>query len=443
MNKAAPPPPYQLEDDLEMAIVVASCREPRFHNVVGRYLDPERLRTPAAKMLVASAHAIATKTGQAPSWEAICLQHLQNLSAAGKVTFDQIEACRDYLIDACSLPTVPVDELIASVVPVIQRVLHKEAVVEALDDYKNRHDPANTAAAFDAVAKIGKGGAQTLQEIDFLVQTPTFFTDVDLDMLRFGIPELDDAIDGGMEREALGIIVGASSAGKSMALSHVAVEAMLDGEDVFYVTLELSRARVTQRIVRNLIDMTKREARVDPSMAMQRYNAIRALPGVGKFVVAEAPPLATSPRDIVRLIDQAKRENPGFNPKAFFVDFMDKLRVDSRKALYEDQLAVADGLRGIAVDEKGWMWSASQADRKSTNRPWLDLDAVADSMNKVRSADVVIAIGRTEEDKAADLIRFSVPKRREGEGAHKRIGPIPWDPEHGRIAVISHRTFPW
>lgn len=443
MKKADAPPPYGLEPDIELAVTLAACQEPRFHVSVGRAIDPERLIHPSAKLLVAAAHAIATRTGQSPSWAVLAIQHLSTLMSAGKVTFDQVQDAKDYLIEAVALPSVHVDELIASVVPVIQRVMHKEAVVTALDDFKNRADPADTAVAFEEVAKLGKSSGTDISEISVIVSDPEFFLDSNREVLRFGIPELDEAIEGGMETEALGIVVGGSGAGKSMALAHASVEALLCGHDIMYVTLELSKKRATGRIVRNLIDMTKRESRVDPGLAMQRYQAVRAAPGVGRFVIAEAPPLVTSPRDINRLVDQAMRENPGFNPRGFFVDFMDKLRCNAKASLYEDMLAVADGLRSIAVERRGWMWTASQSDRKSTNRPWLDLDAIADSMNKVRSADIVIAIGRTEEDKAADQIRFSVPKRREGEGAHTRIGPIPWDPEHGRITVISNRVFPW
>ncbi len=215
------------------------------------------------------------------------------------------------------------------------------------------------------------------------------------------------------------------------------------GHHVLYVTLELSVVRVTQRLVRNLTDMTKREARIDPLLARTRFGAICSMPGVGKIHVVYAEPLVSSPRDIRGFVDQAMREDPEFDPKVFVTDFMDKMRCNPKASLYEDMLAVADGLRSVAVDADGWAWTASQSDRKSTNRPWLDLDAVADSMNKIRSADLVIAIGRTDEDKATDQIRFSVPKRREGEGAHTRVGPIAWDPEHGRIAVVSDRSYPW
>lgn len=442
-KKAAPPPPYAFEDDIEQAVVLACCGEPRFYKAIGAALDPDRLRNPSAKMLVAAAHAIAHKTSQPPSWPSLATQHLATLMSQGKVTLDQLEDAKDYMLAALELPAVSTEELIASIVPIVQRVKHKEAIVEALDGFKNNLSPADTAAAFESVAKLGKSAVTTVQMIEDITGAADFFSDKEEEKLRFGVQELDDAIEGGLEKQALGLIVGGSGAGKSMALAHASVEALLDGNDVLYVSLELSVNRVTQRLTRNLLDLTKREIRGDVAFAQKRLALVYATPTIGRFAVAYAEPLVTSPKDIRKIIEDSMRQNPGFNPNVFVVDFMDKLRVNPKASLYEDMLAVADGLRTLAVDFDGWTWTASQSDRKSTNRPWLDLDAVADSMNKIRSADLVIAVGRTEEDKQQDLIRFSIPKRREGEGAHTRVGPIAWDPEHGRIAVVSNRNYPW
>lgn len=445
MKKASPPPPYPLEADVEAACVLASCGEPRFYQAVGRAIDAARLRDSSAQLLMAAAHAITAKAGQPPSWPSLCVQHLATLMSQGKVTVEQLEHAKDYLLEAMARPSVHADELIASIAPVVQRVLHKEAVESALDDYKNRHDPGETAAAFEAVSKVGKVQSSEMADISVVVEQDKFFDWDDEPRLKLGVPELDDALEGGLERNALGLLVGSSGAGKSMALAHAAVEAVLSGHDVMYVTLELSVRRVTQRLTRNLIDMTKREAALAPDEARRRFRAVMGQGGTGRFIVAYLEPIVSSPKDVRRAVEQAMRDHRGFEPDGLFVDFIDKLRVNPRASLYEDMLAVTDGLRSIVQgdDLDGWCWTASQSDRKSTNRPWLDLDAVADSMNKVRSADLVVAVGRTEEDKQQDLVRFSVPKRREGEGAHARIGPIGWDPEHGRICVVSDRSYPW
>lgn len=440
MKKPEDLPPYQLEDDTERAVVRAVCSQPRFYSRLGSELEPERMSSSSAKLLVAGAHAITKKRGDSPEWPGTVMQHLADLRDDGKLTYEQVEAARDFLFEAEQLPLIPADELVDAVAPTIRRVLHKEAVVAALDGYKNKHDPTHTAVVFDRVARVGKASEHVAIGLGAELE---FFEKVEKkDVLPFGVPEIDSAIDGGLECPALGIVVGETGVGKSMALAHIAVEALLAGRDVLYVTLELSAQVTKRRIIRNLIDMEDRECGEFPEEALRRLKAVMAEPGFGRFVVQYADPLLTSPRMISAMLKDARRDHPGFNPRVCVTDFMDKLRVDGRKSLYEDQLAVADGLRAIAVEINGWSWTASQATRKATSRPWLDLDAIADSMNKVRSADLVVAIGRSEEDKQSDQIRYTIPKRREGEGAYSRVGPITWDPEHGRICVVS-RPVPW
>lgn len=445
MPKEAPPPvAYAFEDQVEKALTLAVCGEPRFYEQIGRAIEADRLRSPHARLLVSAAHAVAAKhNGRGPSWPTIAVQHLSTLSHQGKLTLEQLDGAKDYLLEAMELPPVLVDDLVATVVPVVRRVRHKEAIVEALDGYKNGLSPAETADVFSAVAKLGTSAGSTTATIQQIADVPGFWAQRPDDSLRFGIPELDLALEGGLEREGLGLVVGGSGAGKSMALVHAAVEAMLLGHDVLYFTLELSPERVTQRIVRNLTNMTPQEARRDPDLVAHRLRQVFGVEGVGQIVVVKAPPLVTSPRDLRVLMAQAEREHPRFRPQVFAVDFLDKLRVNPKASLYEDMLAVTDGLREIAGDHDGWTWTATQSDRKSTGQAWLDLDAVADSMNKIRSADVVMAIGRTKEDKESDMIRISVPKRREGEGAHTQVGPFPWDPARGRISVVSDRVYPW
>lgn len=442
MKEAPRPVVYPFEPEIEQAIVVFACSVPRFYSLIGHAVEADRLRAPAARDLMAAAHAIAKKQGCGPTWAALAVQHLASLMARGKVTLDAVNAAKDYLIDAeVAMPSVSPEDLSAQVAPVIQRVRFKEAVQASVSGLKaGGVDAAAVSQMFDKIDRLGKGGSDDAVLLDDIVNDPTFLDEADTDLLLFGIPEVDAAL-GGMERQALTLLVGGSGAGKSMALGHIAVEAFLAHHHVIYVTLEISPRKFSRRVMRNLTDMTKREMSLDPTLARSRYTAMRAT-SRGTLAIAEAHPLVTSPKDLKGVIERSQRTN-NVEFDTFVIDFADKLRVNPKASQYDDQLAVIDGLRDIAVVADGWTVTASQSDRKSTNRPWLDLDAVADSMNKIRSADIVIGLGRTEEDKETEQLRFSIPKRREGEGAHTRVGPIPWDPDRGRICMVTNRVYPW
>lgn len=440
--KADPgPPSYGFEPEIEHSIALACCSDPRFWATIGHYLDPRRLRVEAAQRLVEAAHHIAKMTGGGPSRPLVVVQRLSNLLQAGSLTIETINACKDLLLETELTQT---DELLVVVAPVVQRVAYRDALEKVNAGFGNRTvDPEDAAAALDLVSKVGRPaqsvGGQSLQQI---ISHPNFVPQTKDPMLTMdiGVPEVDDELHG-VERSTLSMFIGGTGAGKSIALAHVAVESMLAGHDVAYVTLEMSVIQTVQRVVRNLTNMSQREINIDVGEMHRRMRMLEAAQ-LGRLMVEYAEPGETSPRDVRKIISDYSKRFPNFSPRVIVVDFMDKLRCNRKASLYEDMLAVADGLRSIAVELDGWIWSASQANRKATKDAWIDVDAVADSLNKTRSADLVIGLGRTDEDESEGRIRFSVPKRREGEGANKKIGPIPWDAERGRVCIVS-RTYPW
>lgn len=441
--KAAPPPQvYALEDAMEAAVSLASCCDPKFWGALGYAIDPARLRSKEAQQILTLVRGIVLGTGSAPSHVSIVSQHMANVVHAGKLELVMANQCRDYLVDALE-HEVPRDELIGAVAPLIKRAHYKEVVQKATEGFAKNLPPETTAAEFEKVARIGIQATSDSGRLeDMIMDDAVLIRRDDEPLSRTGVEELDHIIGGGLERMALGLLVGGSGAGKSMALSHICATNLLDIKDVVLITLELGKVATTRRLIRNLVDMTQAELSISPALARERYRLLTEKRGLGKFRVAYMEPMATSPKDIRERINDFCREDLSFNPTVFVVDFLDKVRVNIKNKAYEDMLLVTDQLRGIAVEREGWTWTASQSTRQATGKGWLDLEAVADSMNKVRSADLVIGIGRTEEDEGNNQVRFSIPKRREGEGAHARVGPIGWDPEHGRIATVT-RDFPW
>ncbi len=436
MKEVAAQSVYPFLPEIEQGIAIASCGEQRFWHAVGKEIDPKRLQTKEAQTIVTAVGAMF-KSGTPPRGSLSVAQYLRNQVTSGKLELETMMACKAYLADAEEV-SVTFEELLAVVAPVIQRERHKEVVKVAIEDFSKGRGPDTTIHELERVSKIGVVATTDSGDLATSIMDDAMLVTGNEVKCKTGVEDLDLELDGGLEQGGLGIFVGGSGAGKSLSLAHVAVQALLDLHDVEYITLELSRRMQMRRMVRNLVNMTQREIDLAPAEARRRHAMLK----IGKLDVVYMEPLATSPRDIAAMIKQRMSELPGFNPKVFVVDFMDKVRVNLKASLYEDQLAVADGLRSIGASRDGWTWTASQSNREATHKQWLALDAVADSMNKIRSADMVIGIGRDSDDEENNTVRFSVPKRREGEGANAKVGPLPWDPEHGRIVSVT-RGYPW
>lgn len=451
------PDPYPLEPAFERLVVLGMMSEPRFHSIVGWAVEADRLPTPPARLLAAATHAIAKKLGAGPTSTAVVIQHLATLSHRGKVSLDDLEAARDYAMEAelAVEGRLDIDAVVSELAPILRRVKQKEATLGALEDFKREGArPADTAQAFLDAEKIGVAsrrwgatfdqisGASDFFDYSKLATMPTGVEAVDFEL--FGEPDpTDPTKTGGLEIGGLSVFVGESGAGKSIWLADVATEALLRGHDIVYWTGELSEKQISRRIYRNLVDMTQREMDSDPPEARRRMSLLRAV-GVGRLFVGYSEPILTSPRDVLVRVREHQREVRGFMPKLWVFDYLEKMRTDprSKKNSYEELGLVAEQMRAIAADHEGWCFTASQVTRAKSGKAWHDLDSIADSMNIGRVADLVIAIGRTEEDEENNEVRMSIPKRREGEGAHAHLGPFAHDFARGRIVIKSRRN-PW
>jgi hypothetical protein len=123
------------------------------------------------------------------------------------------------------------------------------------------------------------------------------------------------------------------------------------------------------------------------------------------------------------------------------VDYGDKLvsahKNKDDKNSYTSARDVFEGLRVYAVEKKLFCWTASQANRQKDRKKTLDLNDTADSMHKVRVADLVITINLRNE---ATEIVFYVAKNRTGK-SRGEAGPLPVDFATGRIAPIAHEAY--
>jgi archaellum biogenesis ATPase FlaH len=436
--KPKPPPlPYTLDDETERALAYAVSRSPQFYAKIGHAIDVDRLRSSIVKDVVTAAHALASRnSGHGVGWTGAVVQHLTTQMGAGKITLERVQDARELLMDAAvDLGDFDYDALALVVTPIVKGVRYKEVVQGAIAGLKEGVDPHEFAVEFERVSKLGTvAPVERLQLVD-VIDTIDLSKPEGRDLLTTGIPDLDRALDGGLQRSTLMLFAGETGAGKSLALAHLCVDAVLAGRRAIYVTLEMSAEQVLRRMIRNLTDMTSRECDADPTEARRRTKA--ALASIkNRLSVTYMHPLVTSPRDIAKEVHETE-QLWGEGCDVLVVDFIDKLVDNPKASRYDDMLACTDGIRNIMVERTGWSATATQTNRQGIGKGWVGLNAIADSMNKVRSADLVIGIGRTEDDQQAEEVRFTVSKRRDGEGAHAQVGPVAWDPEHGRICIVD------
>ena len=436
---------YDFTPDTEAQICLCGSTVPRFWLQLGQSIDPSRLPSKTAQRILEALRALSVKTPVTSHTAPI--QWLRHQVTEGKLKHEDFEKAAAFMETAFDLGLPDPDSLIATILPSVKAVQQKLALEEAFSALGSPDASAVAAEAFTKVESLGKQRQTIGTKADFSAEEiEAAATSTLEDTLPTGILEVDGILSGGLERKALGVIMAGPGDGKSLFLSHVASEALFTGLHVAYITLEISENAVKQRIFANLFGMTPEDLKTHPQRAVKRSQLLKARPeGLGDLVVCYMSPKVTSPGVIRSWLRDIQREW-SFTPDVLFVDYADKMTNSTglfKKRSYEEMSEVYQGLRDICAEDElvKWLWTASQTKAREGRKKKTDLEDVADSMEKMRIADLVLAIQRTEEDCEEDQIRFRLPKRRNAK-AHGEAGPLPMDAEHWRI-VVTNRSEPW
>jgi len=427
---------YGLDPAFERMVVALACSRPRFYGRIGRAMEPEALAAPGAQLALQAAHAIAQDSGHGPESSVLVMQRLKRWMQDGRVTQEQITGVFDLLEQADETGLAPEDAVVDELTPLLQRRVQSQAVEAAMDEYAKRGDFARVAELIGDAARLGKAdtsvgtliGADSFAAIEGVRH---------LERLATGVSELDLALDGGLWRGALGMVVGGTGDGKSMFLSHAAASALQSGLHVLYATLELPEALVLSRIKANLTGVPI-NAIMDGSMEEAKRRLVAMMPTLGRCYVKDFTPHATTVEDLrewVKGCEQLARRQVD----VLIVDYADKLtaKVPGEKdgSEYRTMRVVYEGLRVLAVEHKFFGWTASQKRRSSDKtKKKSDTDDVADSMHKSRVADVVVTLNLRGEEN--EELLYYIAKYRIGK-AHASIGPLPHDFARGRMVYVN------
>lgn len=437
--------PYGLDPRFERVVLFLCCARPAFWARIGRELDAEACGLPEATLVLAACRSIVQATGGPPVAAVVVLQRLARAVSEGKLSASRVAEVAAMLDQAEEDGIPPEDAVVAELVPVVRRRLEAAAVDTAATEYARRGDLGRAAELIERASRLGqavatagfRGGEEGFERIEALRK---------LGRLPTGILELDMATDGGPLRGQLGVAIGDSGAGKSIFLTHVAMEGVRNNLHVAIATLELSDAQTFARCAANLTGVPIshiEESSAWRTEARARMRALSASGLVGTFHVGDFPPHATTVGQIIEWVGDIEQRE-GRKVDLVVVDYGDKL-FDPRARADNEYVAmryVFEGMRRDgAVAKDQWWWTASQASRPSKDSgKVLDLRNVADSMHKVRVADRVVTLNPEPNDD--QQITYFVAKNRTGP-SRRKVGPLPHDFARARMVPLAREILDW
>lgn len=292
-------------------------------------------------------------------------------------------------------------------------------VVEEIDKFA-RHQ-ATERAILKSVELLQKGefgkiedlikralsvGTQEAEEYDFFDEIESR-TEERLEMLAgnlapqgitTGIAQIDKLLyHEGWGRKELSVLMGGAKAGKTVGLINSSISACMAGYNVLHVTLEVAKEIVASRGDANLSDLAMKELRLQPHKVRDAIRQLKAEGKVGEFKLHEFPSGTWKPSGLQRLIQHYKAKGLIFD--LVVIDYLDIMAPDIRSDdSRENSRNIWIDCRAIAQSE-GWaLLSATQTNRDGFKAAVAKAEHAADDFNKIRTADLVISINKTDEE---------------------------------------------
>ena len=222
------------------------------------------------------------------------------------------------------------------------------------------------------------------------------------DKIPFDISLLNTITKGGVSNKTLNIILAGTGVGKSLAMCHFASANISAGRNVLYITLEMAEERIAERIDANLLDVPIDQLETLPKQLFNsKVDQIKEK-SRGKLIVKEYPTATAHVGHFRALLDELKLKKD-FKPDVIFVDYLNIMASARIKGLggsvntYSLIKAIAEELRGLAVETNVPVWSATQVTRTGFGNTDVELTDTSESFGLPATADLMLALISTEQ----------------------------------------------
>ena len=219
---------------------------------------------------------------------------------------------------------------------------------------------------------------------------------------------LNDLTQGGLAGGELGVIVAPAGIGKTWILCALGAGAMKRGTNVVHYSLELNESYVGLRYDSVLTGLANQNLKYhidDVKAAVEKVE--------GELVVKYFPTKTASVHTLSAHLQKLRTMGKNFD--MVVVDYGDILRDTSNSREVRHALGnIYEDLRGLAGEFDVPIWTASQANRSALDEDVIEATKVAESYQKVMTADFVVSLSRKVEDKIGNTGRFHVIKNRFG-----------------------------
>jgi archaellum biogenesis ATPase FlaH len=222
------------------------------------------------------------------------------------------------------------------------------------------------------------------------------------DRIPFDLDYFNKITKGGVPNKTLNIALAGTGVGKSLFMCHVAANALTQGKNVLYITMEMAEERIAERIDANLLNVPIDQLEnMSKDMFTRKVNNL-AKKTNGKLIIKEYPTGSAHAGHFRALLNELKLKRQ-FEPDMIFVDYLNICASSRMKGMggsinsYTYIKAIAEELRGLAVEFNVPIFSATQTTRSGYSNSDVGLEDTSESFGLPATADLMFALISTEE----------------------------------------------
>ena len=228
--------------------------------------------------------------------------------------------------------------------------------------------------------------------------------------IPFDLDYLNRITKGGLAEKSLNIVLAGTGVGKSLFMCHCAAANLTMGKNVLYITMEMAEERIAERIDANLMNVElDRLIGMPKDVYLKKVETLREKTK-GKLIIKEYPTASANVNHFSHLLNELKLKRQ-FIPDIIYIDYLNicssaRMKMGSSINSYTYIKAIAEELRGLAVEHKLPIVSATQTTRSGYTNSDVGLEDTSESFGLPATADLMFALISTEE--LADLNQIMV-----------------------------------
>ena len=234
--------------------------------------------------------------------------------------------------------------------------------------------------------------------------------------IPFDLEYFNKITKGGLPNKTLNIALAGTGVGKSLFMCHVASSVLLQGRNVLYITMEMAEEKIAERIDANLLDVSIQNLSDLPKLMFENKVTDVSKKTQGQLIIKEYPTAGAHSGHFKTLLNELSLKK-SFKPDIIFIDYLNicassRYKAGSNVNSYSYIKAIAEELRGLAVETNVPIVSATQTTRSGFGSSDVDLTDTSESFGLPATADLMFALISTEDLEELNQIMVKQLKNR-------------------------------